>query len=78
MAAYASKPQSRFLDSTCDVAVGCRGGWTWYTGSADWLYWLIVESLLRLGRAGDRLWLAPCLPAGWQTFTVHYWYRETV
>ena len=55
-----------------------RGGWTWYTGSAGWLYRLIVESLLGLRLAGDRLWLAPCLPAAWQAFTVHYRYRETV
>ena len=55
-----------------------RGGWTWYTGSAGWLYRLIVESLLGLRLEGDRLWLAPCLPAAWQTFTVHYRYRETV
>jgi cellobiose phosphorylase len=55
-----------------------RGGWTWYTGSAGWLYRLIVESLLGLRLEGDRLWLAPCLPAVWQAFTVHYRYRETV
>ena len=55
-----------------------RGGWTWYTGSAGWLYRLIVESLLGLKLEGDRLWLAPCLPAAWQAFRVHYRYRETV
>ena len=55
-----------------------RGGWTWYTGSAGWLYRLIVESLLGLRLEGDRLWLTPCLPAAWQAFTVHYRYRETV
>jgi cellobiose phosphorylase len=55
-----------------------RGGWTWYTGSAGWLYRLIVESLLGLRREGDRLWLAPCLPEAWQAFTMHYRYRETV
>jgi cyclic beta-1,2-glucan synthetase len=55
-----------------------RGGWTWYTGSAGWLYRLIVESLLGLRLEGDRLWLAPCLPASWQACTVHYRYRETV
>ncbi|HCK80685.1 MAG TPA: cyclic beta 1-2 glucan synthetase, partial [Candidatus Competibacteraceae bacterium] len=39
-----------------------RGGWSWYTGSAGWLYRLIVESLLGLRLAGDVLHLAPCLP----------------
>jgi cellobiose phosphorylase len=55
-----------------------RGGWTWYTGSAGWMYRLIVESLLGLKLRGDRLQVEPCLPADWNAFTVHYRYRETV
>ena len=55
-----------------------RGGWTWYTGSAGWMYRLIVESLLGLRLDVDKLHIAPCLPAEWQGFTVHYRYRETV
>jgi cyclic beta-1,2-glucan synthetase len=55
-----------------------RGGWTWYTGSAGWMYRLIVESLLGLRLEVDRLRFAPCLPADWKAFKVHYRYRETV
>lgn len=55
-----------------------RGGWTWYTGSAGWMYTLILESLLGLRREGDKLRFAPCLPGDWETFKVHYRYRETV
>ena len=55
-----------------------RGGWTWYTGSAGWLYRLIVESLLGLILEKDKLRFAPCLPADWKSFKVHYRYRETV
>jgi len=55
-----------------------RGGWTWYTGSAGWMYRLIVESLLGLRLEVDRLHVAPCLPAHWRGFKVHYRYRETV
>ncbi len=55
-----------------------RGGWTWYTGSAGWMYRLIVESLLGLRREVDRLRVVPCLPADWGAFKVHYRYRETV
>ena len=55
-----------------------RGGWTWYTGSAGWMYRLIVESLLGLRLEADTLRFAPCLPADWKGFTVHYRYRETV
>jgi cyclic beta-1,2-glucan synthetase len=55
-----------------------RGGWTWYTGSAGWMYRLIVESLLGLQLEVDKLRFAPCLPAEWETFKLHYRYRETV
>jgi cellobiose phosphorylase len=55
-----------------------RGGWTWYTGAAGWMYRLIVESLLGLRLEVDTLYVAPCLPADWTTFTLHYRYRETV
>ena len=55
-----------------------RGGWSWYTGSAGWMYRLILESLLGLKLDVDKLHLAPCLPADWQAFKIHYRYRETV
>ena len=55
-----------------------RGGWSWYTGSAGWMYRLIVESLLGLAREGDRLRFTPCLPAGWPSFTMRYRYVETM
>ncbi|MBI3805207.1 MAG: cyclic beta 1-2 glucan synthetase [Nitrospirae bacterium] len=54
-----------------------RGGWTWYTGSAGWLYRLIVESLLGLRLEGDRLHFEPCLPEDWTAFKIDYRYRET-
>jgi len=54
-----------------------RGGWTWYTGSAAWMYRLIVESLLGLRLEVDKLHVEPCLPADWEGFTVYYRYRET-
>jgi cyclic beta-1,2-glucan glucanotransferase len=55
-----------------------RGGWTWYTGSAGWMYRLIVESLLGLRLEVDKLTFTPCLPADWKEFKVHYRFRETV
>jgi cyclic beta-1,2-glucan synthetase len=55
-----------------------RGGWTWYTGSAGWMYRLIVESLLGLRLETDKLRFDPCMPAEWDTFKVHYRYRETI
>lgn len=55
-----------------------RGGWTWYTGSAAWMYRLIVESLLGLTFEVDKLRIAPCLPPDWKGFKMHYRHRETV
>ncbi|MBE0623257.1 MAG: cyclic beta 1-2 glucan synthetase [Burkholderiales bacterium] len=55
-----------------------RGGWTWYTGSAGWMYRLILESLLGLKLEAGTLRFSPCIPAGWETFKLHYRYRETL
>ena len=58
-----------------------RGGWTWYTGSAGWMYRLVVESLLGLklhiDNDGATLTIAPCLPAEWPSYAVDYRFRET-
>ncbi len=55
-----------------------RGGWTWYTGSAGWMYRLLTESLLGLRREGDSLWLTPCLPADWPGFGLSYRFGTSV
>jgi cellobiose phosphorylase len=54
-----------------------RGGWSWYTGSAGWMYRLIVESLLGMRVEGERLRFVPVLPADWRSFALDYRYRET-
>ena len=55
-----------------------RGGWTWYTGAAGWMYRLSVETLLGLQLEVDHLRITPCIPAHWETYKIHYRYRETV
>ena len=55
-----------------------RGGWTWYTGSAGWMYRLIVESLLGLRLETEKLFIEPCLPSDWVSLKIHYRYRETM
>jgi len=49
-----------------------RGGWTWYTGSAAWMYRLGLESILGLERHGDRLRIAPCIPGSWNGFSARW------
>ena len=55
-----------------------RGGWTWYTGSAGWMYRLVVETLLGVHLEGNFLRLIPRMPSRWQTYQIHYRYRQTV
>jgi cellobiose phosphorylase len=55
-----------------------RGGWTWYTGSAGWLYRLITESLLGLNRQVDQLTITPCLPKDWPSCAMSYRYGQTI
>jgi cellobiose phosphorylase len=55
-----------------------RGGWTWYTGAAGWMYRLTVETLLGVQLEVDHLRIAPCVPADWDDYKIHYRYRDTV
>lgn len=55
-----------------------RGGWTWYTGSASWMYRLLTESLLGLQREGDALILRPCIPSEWNDYRIDYRFGASV
>jgi len=50
-----------------------RGGWTWYTGSAAWMYRAGIEGILGMRREGTGLRINPCIPADWPGFeaTIH-------
>ena len=49
-----------------------RGGWTWYTGSAGWMYRVAIESVLGLRLLGDKIAFTPTLAAGWTGFSLRY------
>jgi cellobiose phosphorylase len=49
-----------------------RGGWTWYTGSASWLYRVALEAILGFRLAGDTLRVEPCVPPGWPGYEITY------
>jgi cyclic beta-1,2-glucan synthetase len=53
-----------------------RGGWTWYTGSAGWMYRAGLESILGFRIQGASLLLAPCIPASWAGFEIAFRYRS--
>lgn len=55
-----------------------RGGWTWYTGSAGWMYQLLTESFIGLKRKADKLYFTPCLPQEWTSVKIQYKYMTSI
>jgi cyclic beta-1,2-glucan synthetase len=51
-----------------------RGGWTWYTGSASWMYRVGLEALLGFRKRGASLRIEPCVPAHWPELEIEYRY----
>jgi cellobiose phosphorylase len=47
-----------------------RGGWSWYTGSAGWMYRAGLESILGLRRRGDTFVIDPCIPSSWPEYGI--------
>ncbi|MDR3388785.1 MAG: glucoamylase family protein [Rudaea sp.] len=72
LAVYKTEPYVVAADIYAVVPHVGRGGWTWYTGSAGWLYRLIVESIIGLRLNSGKLLFAPCLPAAWESLQVAY------
>ena len=54
-----------------------RGGWTWYTGSASWLYRVGLEAILGFRLRGTRLKFDPCIPPSWPGYELTYSHRST-
>ena len=55
-----------------------RGGWTWYTGSASWMYRLGIEMLLGLQRTGEDLQIKPHIPWDWKGYQISYRFGKTL
>ena len=54
-----------------------RGGWSWYTGAAGWMYRAGVESILGLRRRGDTFVVDPCIPSSWPSYGITWQFQET-
>jgi len=54
-----------------------RGGWTWYTGSAAWLYRVALENILGFQLHGNRLAINPCISGDWPQFEIAYKFQST-
>jgi cyclic beta-1,2-glucan synthetase len=55
-----------------------RGGWTWYTGSAGWLYRVGLEGILGLQRRGAFFSLRPCIPSSWPSYSIEWRFGRTL
>jgi cyclic beta-1,2-glucan synthetase len=61
---------------TAEGHVG-RGGWTWYTGSASWLYRVGLEAILGFTKRGETIEVNPCIPSSWKEFSIEYRFGES-
>jgi len=66
---YRVEPYVVAADIYGDGALTGRGGWTWYTGSAGWLYRVAIEGILGIRVADGHLYVKPALPSGWDGFS---------
>jgi cyclic beta-1,2-glucan synthetase len=55
-----------------------RGGWTWYTGSASWMYRVGLEAILGFNKRGSTLCIEPCVPSKWREFSIEYRFGTAV
>lgn len=55
-----------------------RGGWTWYTGAASWLYKAGIEYILGLKIENRELYIKPAIPSDWEEFSLQYKYKNSI
>lgn len=75
---YKVEPYVVAADVYTNPAHPGRGGWTWYTGSASWMYRVALESLLGFRKRGDHLFIEPVVPAAWPSFRIDYRHGSTL
>jgi len=55
-----------------------RGGWSWYTGAAGWMYRIGMEYILGFKKNGESLIIDPCIPKEWTAFDIKYKFKDTL
>jgi cyclic beta-1,2-glucan synthetase len=73
---YQVEPYAMAADIYSEPPHVGRGGWTWYTGSAGWMYRAGLESILGIRAHGATLRLEPCIPRRWPSYEVTLRYRS--
>ncbi|MEJ6980869.1 glucoamylase family protein [Pedobacter sp. P351] len=73
---YKVEPYVMAADVYANESHRGRGGWTWYTGSAGWMYQFITGSLLGMELQIDQLRFKPCFPLQWPSVNITYRYGK--
>lgn len=74
---YKVEPYVLSADVYAEAPHAGRGGWSWLTGAAAWMYRLITEELLGFKVEGENLYINPLVPDHWQQYTISYMYKGT-
>ena len=74
---YKVEPYVSCADVYSVAPLAGRGGWTWYTGSAGWLYRASLEAILGFHVRGDHMLIDPCIPKAWSGFSITYRHRSS-
>jgi cellobiose phosphorylase len=77
MQVYKVEPYVMAADVYANESHKGRGGWTWYTGSAGWMYQFIISSLVGIELKKDQLLIKPCFPSEWTSVTIQYRYGKS-
>jgi cyclic beta-1,2-glucan synthetase len=74
---YKVEPYAVAADVYATAPHAGRGGWTWYTGSAGWMYRVALEGILGLSRRGAFFSLKPCIPSSWPGYSIAWRFGKT-
>lgn len=74
---YKNEPYVMSADVYSEFPHIGRAGWSWYTGSASWMYRSGIESILGFNKRGNILHINPSIPARWKEYTITYLYFDT-
>jgi len=74
---YKSEPYVVAGDVSAHIAHAGRAGWSWYTGSAGWMYRAGLESILGLERRGSSFRVDPCIPSTWPEYAIVWRFGRT-
>lgn len=74
---YEKEPYVMTADVSYQAPYTGRGGWSWYTGSAGWMYQGLLKHFLGLHKEGDSFFISPCVPEAFGDYTIRYRYKSS-